>query len=70
MLYPHGLPPLVNNNSHEQDMQEIAHHIEKKGQTLHPSYAKCNRIRNRFQTYSEVTSDEEVSDEEISSEDF
>ena len=29
MLYPHGLPPLINNNSHEQDVQAVAHHIEK-----------------------------------------
>ena len=28
MLYPHGLPPLVNNYSHEQDVQAVAHHVE------------------------------------------
>ena len=29
MLYPYGLLPHVNNNSHEQDVQVVAHHIEK-----------------------------------------
>ena len=29
MLYPHGLPPLVNNNSHDQDVQAVAHYVEK-----------------------------------------
>ena len=29
MLYPHGLPPLINNNSNEQDVQAVAHHAEK-----------------------------------------
>ena len=33
MLYPHGLPPIVNNNSHEQDVQAVVHHVEK-GETL------------------------------------
>ena len=29
MLYPHGPSPFVNSYSHEQDMQAVAHHVEK-----------------------------------------
>ena len=48
MLYPHGLPPLVNNISHEQDVQAVAQHVEKWDRPCTQSPAKCNRMRNRF----------------------
>ena len=35
MLYPHGLPHLVNNYSYVQDVQAVPHHVEKRGHTLH-----------------------------------
>ena len=35
MFYPHDPPPLVNSYSHEQNMQAVTYHIEKKGQTLY-----------------------------------
>ena len=48
MLYPYGLPPLVNNNCHEQDVQAVGHHVEKGDRPCIQSSAKCNRIRNMF----------------------
>ena len=65
MLYPHGLPPLVNNNSHEQDVQAIAHHIEKGDRPCTQSYVKHNRMRSRSQAYLEVTSNEDVSSKDF-----
>ena len=29
MLYPHGQIPFVNSYSYEQDVQAVAHHVEK-----------------------------------------
>ena len=46
MLYPHGLPPLVINNSH--DVQVVAHHVEKGDRPCTQSSSKHNRVRNRF----------------------
>ena len=48
MLYPHRLPPLVSNNNHEQDVQAVAHHVEKGDIPCTQSSPKCNRMRNRF----------------------
>ena len=61
MLYPHGLPVLVNNNSHEQDVQAADCYGKRRNRFCTQSFAKCNRRRNRFWAYSEVTSDEDVS---------
>ena len=30
MLYPHGPPLLVNSYGHEQEMQAVTHHVEKR----------------------------------------
>ena len=48
MLYQNSLPPLVNNNSHEQDVQAIVNHTEKGDKPCTQSYAKHNRMRNSF----------------------
>ena len=65
MLYQHGLPPFVNSYSHEQDMQAVAHHIEKGERPCTQPSAKYTRVRNRFWAYSEVTSNEDVSSEDF-----
>ena len=64
MLYTYGLPPLVNNNSHEQDVQAVAHHVEKRDRPCTQSSAKCNRIW-KFWAHSEVMSDEDVSSKDF-----
>ena len=48
MLYPHGLLPLVNSYSYEQDVQAVAYHVEKGERLCTQPPAKCNRMRNRF----------------------
>ena len=55
MLYPHGLSPLINNNSHEQDVQVVDHHVEKGDRPGSQSSSKCTKMRHRFEVYSEVT---------------
>ena len=65
MLYPHGLKSLVNNNSHEQDVQTIANHTENGDKPCTQPYVKCNRMRNKFQAYLEMMSDEDVSSEDF-----
>ena len=60
-----GLPPLVNNYSHEQDVEAVAHHVKKGDRPCTQSSAEHNRMRNRFQAYSEVMSDEDVSSKDF-----
>ena len=65
MLYPHSPPSLVNSYSHEQDMQAVAHHVEKGDRPCTHPPAKHQRMRNLFWTYPEVTSDEDISSEDF-----
>ena len=67
ILYPHGPQLLVNKDSLEQSMQAITpgHQVDKRGKPHTQLSAKHNRIRNRFGTYPEVTSDEDIPSEEF-----
>ena len=65
MLYPHGPPPFVNSYSHEQDMQAVTHHVEKRERPCIQPPAKHNRTGNQFCTYTEVTFDEDISSEDF-----
>ena len=48
MLCPHGPPPFVNSYSHEQDVQTVAHHVEKGDRPCTQPPVKHNRMRNLF----------------------
>ena len=65
MLYPHGLPCPIKNNSHEQDVQAVDHHIEKGDKPCTQLSSKCTKMRHRFWAYSEVMSDEDVSSKDL-----